>query len=226
MTGHQRLREYSGGLYGSPYWKGIEYDWEVPDNMVVGSPGGVSGIQHHWTKGMYSNESSTWDVYAGEGDRYVYGEFGNLYQVGQNAAQQNHQYGPAPDVMFTQNQSTAHVDNFTPVDLQGEAPPVPQGAPSGVEMLPSSDTDESVPVNADKRRVMVLNPILLFLLFAAVYFALDLWGQAGESFISSYFHKGRALSWKWLLFYAVIFTLVVFVLAYSIEVPLISIERL
>jgi hypothetical protein len=216
MTSHQQLRQYNGGLYGTPSYGGLEYDFEVPDNMIVSSPGGVSAIQHHYTKGMYSDASSTWDVYAGDGDRYPYGPLGNLYQVGQSSAQQNHQYGPAPDMMYTQNQSSAHRDNFTATDVG-----------NSIELLPPSDTEDVTPVSTtDKKKIVLLNPVVIFLIFAVVYMALDLWIRAGESFLASYFHKGRELSYKWLFFYAALFTVIVFVIISTINIPLIGIERL
>jgi hypothetical protein len=45
---YQELHRYKGSLYGRPEYNGIEYDFEVPDNLVTASPkcnnrdGGIS----------------------------------------------------------------------------------------------------------------------------------------------------------------------------------------
>ena len=67
MINYQTLSKYSGSLYGRPEYDGIEYDWEVPDNLVVGSPGGVSSIHHHYTKGFNGRGNTSSDIYAGQG---------------------------------------------------------------------------------------------------------------------------------------------------------------
>nr|QBK86549.1 MAG: uncharacterized protein LCMAC102_03440 [Marseillevirus LCMAC102] len=101
---YQTLEKYSGSLYGRPQYEGIEYDWEVPDNLVVGSPGGVDTIHHHYTKGFNGRGNTSSDVYAGQGQRYNAGVFGSLYQTGQEAGQSMGYYPAAPDYQFWQNQ--------------------------------------------------------------------------------------------------------------------------
>src|ERR1700691_6025336 len=108
---YQQLQQYKGCLYGKPLYTGIEYTREIPDNMVLASPGGISD-QQHWTHGFYGDGASYWDNYAGEGNRYPYGEFGNLYQTGQNTGTDQGYYVEAPDQMFTENESTPLVENF------------------------------------------------------------------------------------------------------------------
>ena len=51
MAGHQNLGRYDGSLYGEIDNRGMEYSTQVPDNMVIGSPGGVSSTHHHYTRG-------------------------------------------------------------------------------------------------------------------------------------------------------------------------------
>lgn len=206
-NGYQQIKNYKGNLYGEPEYAGLEYDWEVPDNMVISSPGGASAVHHHYTKGMYGSGATMWDIYGGEGKRYPYGEHGNVYQTGQSSAQQAGLYYPAPDKMYTQNQSTAHRDNFT-----------------GIEMIPAPDVESFT--TSPKQKVAVLNPWMLFLIFAIVYMALDLWIRAGESFIVTRFHQGKELDFKWLIFYAVLFTILAIVVASLVKIPLISIEQI
>jgi hypothetical protein len=84
------LKEYDGSMYkknynGIPQYNGVEYDWEVPNNMVIGSPGGVSTIHHHYTRGFDGIGNSSSDVFAGQGQSYGSGVYGNLYSTGENA---------------------------------------------------------------------------------------------------------------------------------------------
>lgn len=105
MSNYQNLKTYNGSLYGEPpEYRGIEYDWEVPDNMVVASPGGVSSVQHHWTKGFYGRGVMSSDWYAGQGDRYISAEYGNLYQSGHSSSQDQGYYTAAQDYQYWQNQ--------------------------------------------------------------------------------------------------------------------------
>ena len=104
MADYQTLDKFSGNLYGEPRYEGLEYDFEVPDNLVVGSPGGVDTIHHHWTKGFNGRGNASSDIYAGQGERYNAGVFGNLYNTGQEAGQSMGYYPAAPDYQFWQNQ--------------------------------------------------------------------------------------------------------------------------
>jgi hypothetical protein len=104
MSNYQSIRDYNGSMYGEPKYNSIEYDWEVPDNMIVASPGGVSSVHHHWTKGFYGKGNLSGDIYAGQGDRYISGEYGNMYQSGHTASQDQGYYTAAPDYQYWQNQ--------------------------------------------------------------------------------------------------------------------------
>lgn len=60
----------------------------------VSSPGGLSDIQHHWTRGMFGIPETTTDVYAGTGDRYIAAEYGNLYQPASHGYVNEFYHGP------------------------------------------------------------------------------------------------------------------------------------
>jgi proline-rich tail region repeat protein len=225
MSGYQQLHQYKGSLYGNPsYPPGLEFDHEVPDNLVVSSPGGTSNIHHHWSKGMYSDAAARWDIFAGEGMRYPYAEFGNLYQTGQGSSQAMGNYYPAPDQMFTQNSSTPHIENFTPT-----APSPPQ-APSAktVEFIAPPDSGESMPLSELKpsttRKLVTKNAAALIAIVLFAYLALDFWGLGGEAVIYEIFHKGEAPDWRWLFFYAALFSIIVVLVSYVIQEPLIALE--
>lgn len=134
-SGYQHLQKYKGSLYGNLNYSGIEYDYEVPDNIVVSSPGGVSGIHHHYTKGIYSDESSTQDIHAGNGyaDAYPYGEYGNMYQVGQSATRYMGDFVEPADLNgttgYTQNQGEPRKEYFKYMDVpsnSGSSPGLPR----------------------------------------------------------------------------------------------------
>jgi hypothetical protein len=226
MSSYREINNYKGGLVGTPEFSGIEYDWEVPDNIVVSSPGGVSTTQHHYTKGFYGDGASSWDVYAGEGKRYPYGVHGNLYQTGFDSATELHEYAQyPPDTMYTQNQSTAHIDNFGPV--AGMSPTKSGITP--VEFIPPPDSAEvKKDLSSDFKKlqnvIKVPNPWFLFIVVLLIYISLDFWVNAGESFIFQKFHGGKTPNYKWLIFYAVLFTFLVFLFTNIVGVPLISLE--
>lgn len=176
MTNYQNLKTYNGSLYGEPRFQGLEYDWEVPDNQVVASPGGVSAVHHHWTKGFYGRGNTSGDWYAGQGDRYISGDYGNMYQSGQTATQDQGYYTAAPDYQYWQNQPPPQYslggEQYTPAltNIRGgiytfdsppkslkltkpEIPPTLYGDGGGVEnfdgdfeLLDPSDEKKSPPV--------------------------------------------------------------------------------
>ena len=104
MSNYQNISDYRGSLYGEIRHEGIEYDWQVPDDLVMASPGGVAATEHHWTKGFNGRGNTSGDWYAGQGERYVAGVYGNLYETGQEAGQHMGYYGAAPDYQFWMNQ--------------------------------------------------------------------------------------------------------------------------
>jgi len=70
---------------GTPEYNGIEYSVDVPESLLVQSGGGVSAIYHHWSHGLYSGFNETHGINGFNLPKYVYGEYGNLYDVGDNA---------------------------------------------------------------------------------------------------------------------------------------------
>jgi hypothetical protein len=208
---YQKLREYSGSLYGAPSYSGIEYDWEVPDNTVVGSPGGVSSTQHYYTKGFYGQGSSTPDIYAGEGRMYPYGVLGSAYQYGQTAAVHQGIFDTPPDQMFTQNNSTPTIQE-------------------AYESIPTPDGHSATPVEkfteAHGRVRVKVNPWILFLLFIIAYIAIDFISLGTQTYIQQRFHKGSTPSWKNYLLYGGIAAVILIAVAYITGTSLIEIENL
>ena len=72
-------------LTGHPLYNGEENSAEVPDHVVLGSPGGVYAIDHHWSHGIYSPSSNYDDIYGQSAPPYIDGVYGNVYQPGNSA---------------------------------------------------------------------------------------------------------------------------------------------
>lgn len=233
MGSHQNLNTYTGSLYGEPRYQGIEYDWEVPDNLVVGSPGGVSSIHHHYTKGFYGKGNTSSDIYAGEQQRYMSGPYGNLYQSGQTASQAMGYYSAAPDYQFWQNEepqqySVSQQSNTTPLPGTPVLHGFPQSSKESFEVDPSfeliqSDADQdqgfSEVSQSSKVNIWLLLG-LIFLIFVVFY----LWIKAGDRFVVQYIHNGKVPSWQRIVMYATGASLVLFLILRSTKLPVIDLK--
>ena len=249
---HQKLSSYSGSLYGRPNYEGIEYDWEVPDNLVVASPGGVSSVHHHYTKGFNGRGNTSSDIYAGQGEIYNSGVYGNLYQTGQTATQNMGYFQDAPDYQYWQNQEPQQYDYShgesatwapsmqiydqsgayeTDPKVQIEKYEHPTSEGSDFELLQPSDAQKPIQKNLveDSSDVIVfpvVAPWILFLLFLFAFVAFDFWAAAGHDFVRQKFHKGGRPSWKQSLLYAVIVTAFFVFLLWLAGVPVTTFETL
>jgi hypothetical protein len=104
---YQNLTKLNGneGLYGTPSYQGLEYDFEVPDSHIVQSPGGASTTHHHWSHGIYGAGASDSNKFGFQGYRTDHGINGNLYQPGLPAADSLGLYpGQYPDAQYWNNQ--------------------------------------------------------------------------------------------------------------------------
>lgn len=207
---YQNVNDYSGkNMYGK--YAGLEYDYEVPDNLVVSSPGGVSSTHHRPEKGFYGENSGEYDFYAGQGFRYPHGEYGNLYNVGENAPHAMGYFLPPPDPKFYNNKSLKKREDFELIDQ-------PQK---------ESNVDELFEVHQKKGKInLQINPFALFLMFVVAYVALDFWAASGHLFIKEKIHKGNDITWRGTLFYAVVFTAILVGLAVFFKIPFITFETL
>lgn len=210
---YQQLHHYSGSLEGRPEYMGLEYDYQVADNTVVSSPGGTASTFHHYTKGMYSDASSTWDLYGPEGQRYEYGIYGNLYQKGD---QDFTNYPPPPDATYSANESTPNVENYKPMKE------------TNIEFINVPDGDKIIPVSQISQehpaRIRLVKPWLALMVFVLAYIALDFWISGGKHLLFQKFHNSHVPDWHWLILYAVIATLITFVIAFVFEVPFLAIS--
>lgn len=215
---YQTLEKYKGDMYGDARYQGIEYDWEVPDNLVVASPGGVDSIHHHWTKGFNGRGNASSDIYAGQGQRYNAGIYGNLYQTGQEAGQHMGYYTNAPDYQFWQNEEPPQY-----AYSHGQANPLLEGTGSlkkssgcvacgddnkeGFSYMDDGDksiqlveeSDQPSPFNfastAQRSSRMKVTGWIIFLIFF-ISLAANFWTIAGQRFMSQMFFGGRKASWE------------------------------
>ena len=97
---YQVLDSPDSPVYGTPDYDGLEYDYEVPNQMVVESPGGTSDIHHHWTKGFYGDGGRSRDVFGNEPPATVYGYTGSLYATGPTATQAWAPGAPGPGTYY------------------------------------------------------------------------------------------------------------------------------
>lgn len=234
MSGYQHLQKYKGSLYGNMNYSGIEYDYELPDNVVVSSPGGVSGIHHHYTKGMYSDASSTKDIYAGnpKADAYPYGEYGNMYQTGQSATRFMGDYMEPADLNgrtgYTQNQGQPRTENFSNVELIDPEKLLTKSPGHSGRDVVDADPIGVTPITEDgvpKHKASILDVLKLLGLAVAAYMAVNFWVKSGENYITTRFFNGKDMDWKDYMIIAILFTFVVVISAYVIGVPLITLER-
>lgn len=132
MGKYQTFDSYNGTMYGVPEYRGIEYNEDIPDHVVIGSPGGYSSTHHHWTGGFYGRGGSSGDIYTGQGREYISGIHGNAYSKGHSYSGQN-----APDEKFWEN-SKAEIEE-TPIDIIENYTPIEssprKGGDEGIKWL-------------------------------------------------------------------------------------------
>jgi len=218
MSGsHQKLDSYKGDMYGTPKYSGLEYDYEVPENIVVASPGGTSSIHHHWTKGFDGRGNSSSDIYAGQGPQYISEQYGSMYQQGHTASEK---YYPAPpDYEFWKNQTPNQLSNQVDLGYQDSYSIVGDSSmklyqgdqdslttfrkgdgeygveydkeyiKEGFELIKSSE--ESVePEYSTKTALITFGSLLL------LFIVLCFWTKTLDLFIIQALNKGNRPSWK------------------------------
>lgn len=112
---YQSVSNYDGSLYGAPKYDdpypgegfmrddGYQYDYEVSNDNLVGSPGGVSATHHQPIGNIYGRANTSSDIYAGQDHRYINGEYGGLYATGQTASENLNMYPSPPDAQWWNN---------------------------------------------------------------------------------------------------------------------------
>lgn len=250
---YQKFQNYNGSLYGNfPEYEGIEYDWEVPNKSVVSSPGGVSSVQHHWTKGFYGKGNTSSDIYAGQGDRYISGEYGNMYQAGQTATQDQGYYTDAPDYQYWKNETpqqyTLGGEQMSHFIESGKNTiekynPNPRISSEDFELLDTNEQKKSPHIETvkeliptqeqiDKAEKVIKNefkiskipPLLLFLFFILLFLTFHFWANASDAALSQLVYKGKTPPWQQSLLYAIVMSIVFIIVVWLIGIPLVVFE--
>jgi len=245
---HQKISGYSGSLYGEPHYQGIEYDWEVPDDTVVGSPGGLATRFHHYTKGFYGRGETSSDVYGGQQQIYNTGIYGNLYQSGQTAPQAMGYYSAAPDYQFWQNEEPQQYSySHQPGDAPLPGSPILHGFPqkkasaSGVEGFDFDPTFELIESDAslvptssaipgetspgtEVSMQTKITPWALLLIVFVIFLVFYLWVKTGDRFMVQYLHDGKRPSWKRMAVYSLVATIILCLILYFSGFPIMTFE--
>lgn len=215
---YQNLNKYNGSLHGNTSYNGLEYDWETPDDTVIGSPGGVSSIHHHYTKGFYGRGNTSSDIYAGQGERYNNGVYGSLYKSGHTASEALGMYPPGPDQQYW-NASTQEtkIENFSSNNLSSQ----------GIELIESNDAPINETGVSSKTTPLKyrMSTWLIFILFLVAFVAFAFWASTSQEFVRQYLHQGKRVKWQALLIYSVIITALFIIIAWLTGVPLTLFEQ-
>lgn len=266
-----------------PAFTGIEYDSELPNNMVIASPGGVSTTYNHYTHGIYGKGDLTSDVYGWQGYRNVSGPYNNLYTQGFDSGSQSGMYPPSRNVNFrppfqSQQQISTHqplvnwthkgyidnpsIESFTPTSVaqntmfdtatldnydqdilsrelyQSDRQHSARQAHQPIDLQKIGETIiGDKPVKEIKGDYEILgdtptptpttikiNPYAFFILLVVGAMVFGLWYDTINIFIKQYFHGGQSLSFKNLVIWSIIFSLIFVFLMHLFGVDLITFE--
>jgi len=221
------LNNYDGSITGVK---------ELPagPNDVV-SPGGLASIQHHWTQGMGGLGDRTSDVFAGTGERYPAGVYGNLYHPNSHASVHERHYGPhtidTQDITLSgkpyhwesklSNAKNTVVENYTDLDefeLVENDPPIATDKPTPSVSVPITPID----IQAPKQNT--ISAYLLLFLFLIAYITFDFWSESIHLFVHQHINKGVKSTWKQYFLLSTVTTVVFLLLLVVNDIPLREIE--
>lgn len=224
---YTRLTDFGG----KAKYDGIEWDVNVPKENMISSPGGTASTFHHWTKGFYGKGGSSTDKFGNSDPYYVEGIYGDLYNKSDSEAKLFNKTKTI-DKKYWNNRTDLDVssveldrkfnDNgYTTEYFNGETKV--RDIDSNVEEV----IKEMCPCKAKPGYVSVtLNPWVIFIIFLVAYMAIDMWASAGKGLIKDHLHGGKEFKTMDMIFYAVIITVVLIVLARLTSTPVSSFETL
>ena len=194
MLNYKILKDYTGSLYNERLntntYNGIEYDVESPNNKVIGSPGGVAGPIHHYTKGFYGKGGSSSDIYAGDGYRYISGEYGNLYTRGHNAFTTLNQHPYPNDTRYWENMS----------DYNHIQPDIKENFSKDFEFVNKEDNPSS------SFKIKITQPIIIVILFIIFIIIINFWGDTFSKFLTEKIFKSP-INWTESLIVAILLSI-------------------
>lgn len=206
---------------------GQEYDYRVPDNFLVGSPGGTADIFHHWTHGFYGDGAVSTDKFGGSSPNHLYGAYGAMYPpAGNITGQRMGYYNPtnqisatSPYVGYWQNEQSPEPpeDDFKNVTLTDNF--------ELIEGIDGSDAEDVVKcVQKNKQSWFLNSPLGIFILLIFVFIVFGMWGEAFSLFLRNKLHSGKEITYGRMTVYAIIATVVFLFAIYFFDVPITTFE--
>ena len=201
MNKYLSLNSYDGTLYGiePTHFRGYSA-LELPSDEPL-SPGGLSTIRHHWTGGMDNDITS--DVFAGTGDRYIAGEYGNIYKNGHASV---HQVYKGPHTNITENTNlsgkpyywdttNSGQENFTNMDFELIENPEPQRVSKVSRVKTQNPKPQEVFTSvedlADNSAFYFSVLTLIFVIIVAGF-----WHDSIRKFIEQYLNSNSNTTWQ------------------------------
>lgn len=211
------LNRYDGSITGLQ-------DTPAGPNDIV-SPGGLATIQHHWSQGMGGIGDRTPDVFAGTGERYPSGIYGNLYHPDSHGSVHERHYGPhtintedktlSNQPYHWQTKTPSTVENFTEIKTEP------------IELLDDPTDTTSKPQSSavsSSSNSRTISAYFLLLIFLIAFITFDFWSEAVHRFIHQKLNKGMKASWKQYTLYAIVATMIFLITIYFVGIPLRDIE--
>jgi hypothetical protein len=191
---YQTLDNYTGELTG-----GISYDYEIPNDIVVETGGGVDGI-HHSNQTNFTGIGNTYiDRMSGQGPNYLSGAYGNLYSTGGQTTPTE------PKLWESMPPKNDDIEFLEPVNL---------------DKLDASNIPDEVKTTF-RIKTTPSAAIIMFLLLIFLFFLFDMFSASGQLFIQEKFNEGKEFTWQRMLFIAIagtaIFVLLVYMFGYQIS---------
>jgi len=164
-------------MRGQPTTENGEFDWNVADNQVVTSPGGLDSVHHHYTKGFYGSGGASWDKFGHQPPRYLSGVYGNLYNTGPSATDQMGYYPPMQpnEPKYWENQSPPNKEEFELVD--------------GVTEIGNNRER----FHGNSKSFHVRHPAVLFIVLIIVWFVIWQWNVLMDMGITKIFGPKKSM---------------------------------
>lgn len=245
QTNYQNLSKVNGSLYGDALYGSvrsnhISYDFEVPDNLVVASPGGVSTVHHHYTKGFNGRGNFSTDIYAGQGEQYISGIYGNLYNPGNEAGNALGMYSnltPAYEYWLNQEPQTYSYNaynpasNWAPTDnlpvIEKKTLPdqiegfTPDAEDDDYELLDQidGDVDENTEhytggASGTYTTTRYISPFYSVLLFILAVIVINVWIYTVYGFVKEKWYYDKDVYWQHMIVCSCALTLLFFIVVY------------
>lgn len=225
MARYLSLDRYDGSLTGLQQYPPGQYD--------VATPGGLSSMQHHWTRGFGGVGDRVSDVFAGTGDRYISGEYGSMYQPNSHSAAHDMYAGPTtaatqrttldgnPYYWDAKQKKSSTREHFTNVNPNVELIKPDFSIPKAVKKLPP--VAETVVDDTDDAPGKTSKYLLIFVLLLA-FITFDFWAETVHRFIRQRLHGGKDATWQRYVLYSVCASTALACFMYAIGIPIGDLE--